>query len=260
MRQAADKVWKSGTGEIELFTYPANTDSAKSGWELWGAIEIEESKDRENCVAEPSSKNPSAQSAENVASEEKLAEEKRCSFESGRQQGFQEGQAAAREVGGADAREKENLRAELIARLTEDFQLERNRYFDAVEHEVVKLALAIAARILRREAQMDPLLLTGAVRVALGQFSASTEVRLRVPAADLEMWKETMAHLPNLPVRPAVVAGDDMQVGDCRMESELGSVDLGIQAQLGQIERGFFDRTEHNNYGQARMDGKELTV
>jgi len=37
----------------------------------------------------------------------------------------------------------------------------------AVEHEVVKLALAVAARILRREAQMDPLLLTGAVRVAL---------------------------------------------------------------------------------------------
>ena len=48
---------------------------------------------------------------------------------------------------------------------------ERDRYLHAVEHEVVKLALAVAARILRREAQMDPLLLTGAVRVALGQLS-----------------------------------------------------------------------------------------
>ena len=63
--------------------------------------------------------------------------------------------------------------------------MERDRYFEAVEHEVVKLALAVAARILRREAQMDPLLLTGAVRVALGQLSASTQVRSRVPAADL---------------------------------------------------------------------------
>ncbi len=36
----------------------------------------------------------------------------------------------------------------------------------------MKLALAVAARILRREAQMDPLLLTGAVRVALGQLAA----------------------------------------------------------------------------------------
>jgi hypothetical protein len=26
------------------------------------------------------------------------------------------------------------------------------------------------------------------------------------------------------------------------METELGSVDLGVRAQLGEIERGFFDR------------------
>jgi flagellar assembly protein FliH len=56
----------------------------------------------------------------------------------------------------------------------------------------------VAARILRREAQMDPLLLTGAVRVALGQLSGSTEVRLRVPPAELDLWTEAIALLPNL--------------------------------------------------------------
>jgi flagellar assembly protein FliH len=33
-----------------------------------------------------------------------------------------------------------------------------------------------------------------------------------------------------------------MRLGDCKIEAELGSVDLGIRAQLGEIERGFFDR------------------
>jgi flagellar assembly protein FliH len=33
-----------------------------------------------------------------------------------------------------------------------------------------------------------------------------------------------------------------MLLGDCAIETELGSVDLGIRAQLGEIERGFFDR------------------
>jgi flagellar assembly protein FliH len=33
-----------------------------------------------------------------------------------------------------------------------------------------------------------------------------------------------------------------MRLGDCVIETELGSVDLGIRAQLGEIERGFFDR------------------
>jgi flagellar assembly protein FliH len=108
---------------------------------------------------------------------------------------------------------------------------------------VARLALAVAARILRREAQMDPLLLTGAVRVALGQLSDSTQVRLRVPAADLGLWKEAMALMPNLAVRPEVMAGEGMHLGDCRIETELGSVDLGLRAQLGEIERSFLGRT-----------------
>jgi flagellar assembly protein FliH len=127
----------------------------------------------------------------------------------------------------------------------------------AVEHEVVELALAVAARILRREAQMDPLLLTGAVRVALGQLSGSTQVRLRVPAAELDLWSESMALVPNLAVRPTVIAGEGMRLGDCMIETELGSVDLGIRAQLGEIERGFFDRAGGPANGSRECDADE---
>ena len=58
------------------------------------------------------------------------------------------------------------------------------------------------------------------------------------------MWREAIEHLPNLALRPTVLAGDGMRVGDCVIETELGSVDLGIRSQLGEIERGFFDRTD----------------
>ena len=129
---------------------------------------------------------------------------------------------------------------------------------------MVELALAVAARILRREAQMDPLLLTGAVRVALGQLSGSTEVRVRVPASDLAFWKETLAVLPNLRVKPEVVVGEGMRLGDCVIETELGSVDLGIRAQLGEIERGFFrprgrrrKETAEENSAQGRAGGQD---
>jgi flagellar assembly protein FliH len=89
---------------------------------------------------------------------------------------------------------------------------------------------------------MDPLLLTGAVRVAMGQLAGSTKVRLRVPQTDLDLWREAINALPNLAVRPEVRAGDAMRTGDCVVETDLGSVDLGIRSQLGEIERGFFDR------------------
>jgi flagellar assembly protein FliH len=58
----------------------------------------------------------------------------------------------------------------------------------------------------------------------------------------LDLWTETIALLPSLRVKPLVVAGDGLRLGDCRIETEVGTVDLGIRAQLGEIERGFFDR------------------
>ena len=157
----------------------------------------------------------------------RLAEETRRSFEAGREQGRSEGRQAEREAqaGAVVSAERERLRK--AAELVDRFDREREGYFAQVEREVVALALAIAARILRREAQMDPLLLTGAVRVALGQLSAS---------------KEAIAHAPTLAIRPSVVSGEGMRLGECVIKTDLGTVDLGIRRQLGEIESGFFDR------------------
>lgn len=100
---------------------------------------------------------------------------------------------------------------------------------------------------------MDPLLLTGAVRVALGQLAGASEVRLRIPAAEAELWKETVSMLPNLATKPSVVAGEGMRLGDCVIESKAGTVDLGVRSQLGEIERGFFDRA--GSPGALNADG-----
>jgi len=174
--------------------------------------------------------------------ERKIAEESRRSFAAGRERGLQEGRQGEREAQAAAHAAEEKQRVEQVAGLVESFAEERDRFMEKVEHEVVKLALAVATRILRREAQMDPLLLTGAVRVALGQLSKTTQVRLRVPQSELDLWTEAIASLPNLALKPTVVPGKEMRVGDCVIETELGSVDLGIRSQLGEIERGFFDR------------------
>lgn len=172
----------------------------------------------------------------------RLAEETRRTFEAGRAQGRLEGRQAECEAqaGAVVAAERERLRRAVD--LVDSFARERERYFAEVEREVVGLALAIAARILRREAQMDPLLLTGAVRVALGQLSASTAARLVVPPAELELWKDAIAHTPSLAVKPEVVSGEGMRLGECTIKTDLGSADLGLRSQLGEIERGFFDR------------------
>jgi flagellar assembly protein FliH len=188
-----------------------------------------------------------------TAAQETKAEELKQSFESGRLRGFEDGRAAEREAAAALAKTLETRWIEQSARLVAGFDAQRTQYFETVEPEVVKLSLAVAARILRRESQMDPLLLSGAVRVALGQLSSATQVRLRVPAADVDLWRETIAHLPNLCVKPAIVADDEMSLGECALESEFGSADLGIASHLAEIERGFFDRTGADRAGAGAI-------
>jgi flagellar assembly protein FliH len=231
----------TGSGRIEVFDYPDSPDASStpgspSGWYGWGEEEQADDKPLAPPANDENGKRVEVQPP--VDFEKRLDEEKRRAFDAGREQGAKaehDAQAAAREVA-----DKERTRQ--AAKLLADFTEERDRYMQTVEHEVVKLALAVAARILRREAQMDPLLLTGAVRVALGQLSGSTQVRLLVPAAELDLWSQAMSLVPNLAVKPVVTADEEMRLGDCRIETEMGSVDLGIRAQLGEIERGFFDR------------------
>ncbi len=228
---------KMAAGELEVLEYPACPGASVTEWNGWA-----EAGEEAAGACEQSQSRSGHGDGAGLASNENETEAARRSFESGRARGREEGRQAEHEAHAAaltanTERQKQQLGA-LVARFAE----ESERYLSAVEQEVVKLALAVASRILRREAQMDPLLLTGAVRVALGQLAATSEAQLMVPTTELELWREAVAHLPNLAIKPQVLPGEGMCLGDCRIESQVGAVDLGVRAQLAEIERGFFDR------------------
>lgn len=189
---------------------------------------------------------------ERIQKLEQEAAERECAFA----EQLERETAAAFERGRAEEEKNHTalLRktAQAVERSILDFATERDTYLAQVEREVVRLALSIAARILHREAQMDPLLLSGAVRVALGQLSDATEVRLRVPAAEHALWSEMIQLMPNLPLRPQLAAEERMAAGECSIETHLGSVDLGVKAQLAEIERGFFDLLERRDDAKLR--------
>ena len=128
---------------------------------------------------------------------------------------------------------------EAIARACAQFNAERARYFGEVEGEIVRLALAIAARVLHRESKMDPMLLTASVRLALEKVAGESGTVLRVPAAAQEQWKSLFGEGQD---RVAEVVGDEkLGPGECVMETNVGRVELGVAVQLEEIEKGFFD-------------------
>jgi flagellar assembly protein FliH len=125
---------------------------------------------------------------------------------------------------------------ESVVRFVRQFEEEKQRYFAEIEGEVVKLSLAIAERVLHREAKMDPTLLAGAARVALDQVSDSSEAVLRVSPSEAEGWKQTIG------LKHVVIEVDEeLPRGEAVLKTRSGTVQLGMRAQLLEIERGFFE-------------------
>jgi flagellar assembly protein FliH len=126
---------------------------------------------------------------------------------------------------------------ERVSRICELFGRERAKYFADVEMEVVKLALAVAARIVHREVKFDPMLLAAVVRMALEKVEDNSATVLRVSMEEEARWKEVFVAESSL----QVVGDERMAAGECVLETHVGKVELGVSAQLAEIERGFFD-------------------
>jgi len=127
-----------------------------------------------------------------------------------------------------------------IGEALELFQVERRDYYSRVESDVVHLALAISAKILHREAQVDPLLVTALVRVAVDKLHDGSSVSVRVHPENAEKWRGRLSN----PLNGSTIAiVEDAHLGprDCILETDLGSANFSIEAQLKEVEQGFFD-------------------
>jgi flagellar assembly protein FliH len=154
-------------------------------------------------------------------------------FEQGRQSAQQELR------GQLDAALAKNR--EQISQGLQQFALERQNYYRRIEGEVVELALAIARKILHREAQIDPHALAGIVRVTLEKLDTGTQVNLHVHPKEAPDWRHYFAcQMADVPA-PEVHEDPTIAPGECRIETSLGSTEVGLELQLKEIETGLID-------------------
>jgi len=141
---------------------------------------------------------------------------------------------------GKEYEAKLEANAAKIQQTVELFKVERKGYFSRVESEVVQLALAIASKVLHREAQVDPMLVAALVRVAVDKMHDGSSVSVRVSPAQAGKWT---AYLANPLNGSSIAVIEDTHLGpeECILETGLGSANFSIDAQMKEIEQGFFD-------------------
>lgn len=117
------------------------------------------------------------------------------------------------------------------------FQNQCKDYYTRVELELVHLSLAIAAKILHRESQIDRMVVAGLVKVMLEKLHQNTKVIVRVRPEEEKDWQQYFGDHKAL----QVVGDTTLQPQDCVLETELGIANMGLDTQLKEVEQGFFD-------------------
>jgi flagellar assembly protein FliH len=130
------------------------------------------------------------------------------------------------------ARERKRLAALVL-----DFERQRADYYSKVEVELVHLSLAIAAKILHRESQVDRMVVAGLVKVMLERFHQNTRVVVRVRPEDEKSWAHYFQDHANV----EVIGDSALEPKACLIETELGVANMSLDAQLKEVEQGFFD-------------------
>lgn len=152
------------------------------------------------------------------------------------QQGFTEGQTAGAQQAAARL---EPAMAKLAESL-KDLAAVRRRYLQEAEMDALKLALAVARRVLHRELTVDPESILGVVKAAIDRVDARDLHRVRVNPDDLPILQKHLA-AAGLPARLEVVADPALERGGVLVETARGTLDASIGSQLKEIERGLVD-------------------
>ena len=109
------------------------------------------------------------------------------------------------------------------------------------EGDTIKLAMAIARRILRRELAADPEVLQGILRAALERLKGQEVSRVRVhPSHAALVTASLQGGTGGNPIE--VIADPSRDPGDVIFETQRGSLDASVESQLQEIERGLADR------------------
>jgi flagellar assembly protein FliH len=205
------------SSEAELFKYPLPADStAASG-------EVAERRRQWSATV-------GASAGSTVAATEQRIQQIR-------QGAFEQGKVAAQ----AEFDRKLSALRDEISRALAEFVGERESYFHDVEEQVVRLSLSIVRKILHREAQIDPLLLTGILRVALERIDDNSHVKLRVNPEDLKGWRDYFARAGDTSPVPELIGDPGLGRNHIILETELGTTEIGLDTQLQEIEQGFLD-------------------
>lgn len=175
-----------------------------------------------------------ANASEAPAFEQKLRE--------ARESAYRDGEAAGR----AQASGQIQPMLEQLGRSIQEIAVARQKLRAQAEGDLLKLALAIAKKVLHREITADPEALAGLIRVALDKVRVQDIIRVRVNAQHYAAVQQMVQRFTG-GARTDVSSDATLPAGGVVVETARGEFDSSIDVQLKEIEKGLADRLASNS-------------
>ncbi|MGZ3503922.1 MAG: FliH/SctL family protein [Vulcanimicrobiaceae bacterium] len=123
--------------------------------------------------------------------------------------------------------------------LIEMARVERHKIIEAAEPEIVRLATAIAERILHQHVALEPNTVVEMTRAAITRLVNRETVTVRVNPADIEMMRENRDAIMSMNDIEHLRVIEDQRVdrGGVVLETESGTIDAKVSTQLREVRR-----------------------
>jgi len=154
------------------------------------------------------------------------------------QKGFLQGEKTATE----NSERKLESAMKHYAESISEIQGFRSSLYKQVEREVVKLALAVAKKIVHREVRIDTEIIQTLVRVALGHVSEKSAVTICLNPEDYAYLLERREDLSRSEGRDiAFLADKSIERGGCLIQTVCGDIDARVEEKFREVEQAFFE-------------------
>ena len=156
-----------------------------------------------------------------------------------RREAFAEGLAAGRQ----QAEEQLRPAVQGLAQTLESLARLRDTMRDETTHDLVHLAISVAARVVHREISIDPDALAGLVRAAFTKIQSREINRVRMHPL-LESVVRKSLEQSGSPKNLVITPDPNLKPAEVLFETSQGLLEASVETQLREIERGLIDKLE----------------
>lgn len=146
------------------------------------------------------------------------------------------------ETGLAAANQQMRQHIETLAEIVANASLDKMAIIREAEAEIISLVIDVARKVIRREITIDRSVVVRLVEGALQKVGGQVALRIRVNPDDFDLvnayWKEREGSYDQTG-HVEVIADKRVKHGGCVIDTQGGTIDAQIDAQLAEIRKAF---------------------